>query len=60
MKAMVAAWMVSLAVVPAMAHHSFSTEYDRSKPVSVTGCLVRRARADRPCPGRACWLLPPR
>jgi hypothetical protein len=28
-----------LAAVPAAAHHSFATEYDRAKPVSVTGTV---------------------
>jgi hypothetical protein len=32
------AWAL-LAVSPASAHHSFATEYDRAKPVSVTGTV---------------------
>lgn len=34
------AWLVLLAV-PLPAHHSFATEYDRSKPVSVTGVVKK-------------------
>ncbi|MBI2185828.1 MAG: hypothetical protein HYU37_01750 [Acidobacteria bacterium] len=30
-----------LAAVPAAAHHSFATEYDRTKPVSVTGTVSK-------------------
>jgi hypothetical protein len=30
-----------LAVTPVLAHHSFSTEYDRSKPVSVQGVVKK-------------------
>ena len=30
-----------LAVAPAWAHHSFATEYDRTRPVSVTGVVKK-------------------
>lgn len=30
-----------LAALPAAAHHSFATEYDRTKPVSVTGTVSK-------------------
>ena len=33
--------------VPVLAHHSFSTEYDRTKPVSVTG-VVRKVEWKNP------------
>ncbi len=32
---------VVLAAVPLMAHHSFSAEYDATKPVKVTGVVTR-------------------
>jgi hypothetical protein len=32
---------VLLAVAPVLAHHSFSTEYDRSKPISVQGVVKK-------------------
>lgn len=32
------AWTL-LAVLPLVAHHSFATEYDRTKPVAVTGTV---------------------
>ncbi len=49
MKTMIAAFaklgaclgLALLAVAPAWAHHSFSTEYDRSMPVSVTGVVKK-------------------
>jgi hypothetical protein len=34
-----AAAFAILAALPASAHHSFATEYDRAKPVSVTGTV---------------------
>lgn len=34
------AWTL-LAVSPLVAHHSFATEYDRTKPVSVTGTVSK-------------------
>jgi hypothetical protein len=42
-----AAWLVLLAGAPVAAHHSFSTEYDRTKPVSVTG-VVRKVEWRNP------------
>ena len=36
-----AACVAVLAVTPVLAHHSFSTEYDRSKPVSVMGVVKK-------------------
>jgi len=30
-----------LAALPAAAHHSFATEYDRTKPVSITGTVSK-------------------
>ena len=36
-----------VAVSPVLAHHSFSTEYDRTKPVSVTG-VVRKVEWKNP------------
>lgn len=30
-----------LAALPAVAHHSFATEYDRTKPVSITGTVSK-------------------
>ena len=34
-----AGFLVLLAVSPAFAHHSFASEYDRTKPVSLTGTV---------------------
>lgn len=39
--------LLALAVSPVSAHHSFSTEYDRTKPVSVTG-VVRKVEWKNP------------
>ena len=35
------ALLVALVTVPVAAHHSFATEYDRTKPVSVTGVVKK-------------------
>lgn len=40
-RAVCAAFLILLAVPPVFAHHSFATEYDRSKPVSVTGVVKK-------------------
>jgi len=45
--AILAAISALLMVSPAVAHHSFATEYDRSKPVSVTG-VVRKVEWRNP------------
>lgn len=37
----VAAALAILAGSPVLAHHSFSTEYDKTKPVSVTGVVSK-------------------
>jgi len=38
----VAALLVALVTVPpVLAHHSFATEYDRTKPVAVTGVVKK-------------------
>jgi hypothetical protein len=36
----VAGWAL-LAALPARAHHSFATEYDKAKPISVTGTVSK-------------------
>ena len=42
MTSALSALLVALvAVPPVLAHHSFSTEYDRTKPVSVTGVVKK-------------------
>jgi hypothetical protein len=42
MRSMFAAgFVLLLAVVPAMAHHSFAAEYDASKPVKLTGTVTK-------------------
>ena len=35
------ALFVALVSVPLLAHHSFATEYDRTKPISVTGVVKK-------------------
>lgn len=45
--AVCAAGFVFLTVSPVVAHHSFATEYDRGKPVSVTG-VVRKVEWRNP------------
>ena len=50
MKTTVAVGAILLTLVagaPVLAHHSFSTEYDRTKPVSVTG-VVRKVEWKNP------------
>ncbi len=37
----VSALLIALVTVPLLAHHSFATEYDRTKPVSVTGVVKK-------------------
>jgi len=37
----VLALLIALVTVPLLAHHSFATEYDRTKPVSVTGVVKK-------------------
>ena len=39
--ALIAAAGVSIAAVPAFAHHSFAAEYDASKPVKITGSVAK-------------------
>ena len=39
--AVCAAFLMLLTVPPLLAHHSFATEYDRNKPVSVTGVVKK-------------------
>src|SRR5688572_11015569 len=39
--------LLALAVSPVSAHHSFATEYDRTKPVSVSG-VVRKVEWKNP------------
>src|SRR5215510_841045 len=33
--------LVALVAVPLLAHHSFATEYDRTKPIAVTGVVKK-------------------
>ena len=40
-RAVCAAFLVLLAMAPVLAHHSFATEYDRGRPVSVTGVVKK-------------------
>ena len=40
-RAVCAAFLVLLTIAPVLAHHSFATEYDRGKPVSVTGVVKK-------------------
>jgi len=37
----VCAFLLLLTVSPVLAHHSFATEYDRTKPVAVTGVVKK-------------------
>jgi hypothetical protein len=37
----ISAFCALMTVVPAMAHHSFSAEYDDSKPIKVTGIVTK-------------------
>ena len=41
MRSAVSAALVALVTVPVLAHHSFATEYDKTKPVSVTGVVKK-------------------
>ena len=41
------ALLVALVTVPLLAHHSFATEYDRTKPIAVTG-VVRKVEWRNP------------
>lgn len=45
--AAVVAGLVLLAAAPVRGHHSFATEYDRTKPISVTG-VVRKVEWRNP------------
>ena len=37
----VLALLIALVAVPVLAHHSFATEYDRTKPIAVTGVVKK-------------------
>ena len=37
----VSALLIALVTVPLLAHHSFATEYDRTKPIAVTGVVKK-------------------
>jgi hypothetical protein len=41
MTAAASAALLALVTVPVLAHHSFATEYDRTKPISVTGVVKK-------------------
>ena len=47
LRAACAALLAALAVAPVMAHHSFASEYDRTKPIAVTG-IVRKVEWRNP------------
>jgi len=36
-----AVFVVTMAGLPALAHHSFAAEFDRSKPVTLTGTVTK-------------------